>query len=48
MFSRGKMRNFPMSKYEDNTIEVVSEYVYLGVKIMYSNKYGNQMEKTAD
>ena len=44
-FSRGKVRNFPMSKYGGNTIEVVSEYVYLGVRMMYSNKYATVMKK---
>ena len=34
---RGKVRYFPMFKYGDNTIEGVSEYVYLSVKMMYSN-----------
>ena len=45
VFSRGKVRNFSMFKYGSSTIEVVSEYVYLGVTIMYSNKYAKAMEK---
>ena len=48
MFSRGKVRNFPMFTYGSSTIEVVSEYVYLGVTMMYSNKYAKAMEKQID
>ena len=48
MFSRGKVRNFPMFKYGNSTIEVVSEYVYLGVTMMYSNKYAKAMQKQMD
>ena len=44
--SRGKVRNIPMFKYGSSTIEVVSEYVYLGVTMMYSNKYARAMKKT--
>ena len=35
-----------MFKYGSSIIEVVSEYVYLGVTIMYSNKYAKAMKKT--
>ena len=45
MFSRGKVRNFPMFKYGSSTIEVMSEYVYLGVTMMYCNKYAKAMKK---
>ena len=48
MFSRGKVRNFSMFKYGSSTIDVVSEYVYLGVTIMYSNKYVKPMKKQMD
>ena len=48
VFSRGKVRNFPMFKYGSSTIEVVSEYVYLGVTMMYSNKYAKAMKKQMD
>ena len=48
MFSRGKVGNFPMYKYGSSTIAVVSEYVYLGVTMMYSNKYAKTMEKQMD
>ena len=48
VFSRGKVRNFPMFKYDSSTIEVVSEYVYLGVTMMYSNKYAKAMKKQMD
>ena len=44
VFSRGKVRNFPMFKYGSSTIEVVSEYVYLGVTMMYSNKYAKTIK----
>ena len=29
----------PMFKYSSNIVEVVSDYVYLGVTMMYSNKF---------
>ena len=48
VFSRGKVRNFPMIKYGSSTIEVVSEYVDLGVIMMYSNKYATAMKKQMD
>ena len=35
-------------KYGSSTIEVVSEYVYLGVTMMYSNKYATAMKKQMD
>ena len=37
-----------MLKYGSSTIEVVSEYVYLGVTMMYSNKYTKAMKKQMD
>ena len=46
VFSRGKVRNFPMFKYGSITIEVVSEYVYISVTMMYSKKYAKDMKKT--
>ena len=46
VLSRGKVRNCPMFKYGSSAIEVVSEYVYLGVTMMYSNKYAMAMKKT--
>ena len=48
VFSRGKVRNFPMFKYGSSTIEIVSEYVYLGLTMMYSNKYAKAMKKQMD
>ena len=48
VFSRGKVRNFPMFKHGSCTIEVVSEYVYLGVTMMYSNKYAKAMKNQMD
>ena len=35
VFSRRKVRKFPTVKYWLNTIEVVSDYVYLGVRMNY-------------
>ena len=39
IFSRGKVRRFPTFKYGTDTIEVVSDYVYLGVTMNYNNKF---------
>ena len=39
VFSRGKVKCFPMFKYGGNTIEVVSDYIYLGITINFNNKF---------
>ena len=31
VFSRGKVKRFSTFKYGDNTIEVASDYIYLGI-----------------
>ena len=38
VFSRIKVKRFPTFKYGDNTIEVVSDYVYLGITMNFNNK----------
>ena len=47
-FREEKLETFPMFKYGSSTIEVVSEYVYLDVTMMYSNKYAKGMKKQMD
>ena len=47
VFSRGKVRKFPTFKYGNDSIEVVSEYVYLGVKMVYNNTFSKAVKKTA-
>ena len=39
VFSRGKVKRFPNFTYGNNIIEVVSDYVYLGVEMNYDNKF---------
>ena len=38
VFSKGKVRKFPIFKIGDETIEVVSDVLYLGLKLNYNNK----------
>jgi len=39
IFSRGKIRNVPAFTYEENIIEVVWEYKYLGVLFNFNNSF---------
>ena len=39
VFSRGKVKRYPIFSYGDDIIEVVSEYVYLGVTMNYNNEF---------
>ena len=45
VFSRGKVKRFPRFKYGDNTIEVVSNYVYLGITMNFNNKFNKAIKK---
>ena len=47
IFSRGKVRRFTTFKYGCDIIEVVSDYVYLGVKINF-NTFAKAMKKQLD
>ena len=48
LFSRGKVRRFTTFKYGCDIIEVVSDYVYLGVKINFDNTFAKAMKKQLD
>jgi len=48
IFSRGKVRRFPTFKYGTDIIEVVSNYVYLGVNMNYNNNFALAMRKQLD
>ena len=48
IFSRGKVRRFPMLKYGHHIIEVVSDYIYPGVKMNYNNYFAKAMKKKLD
>ena len=39
VFSRGKVRRTPTFHYGTHVVEVVSDYVYLGITMNYNNKY---------
>ena len=43
--SRRKVKRFPTFKYGDNTIEVVSDYIYLGITKKFSNKFNKAIKK---
>jgi len=48
VFSRGKVRRFPTFYYGDSIVEVVSDYVYLGVTMNYNNTFVKAMRKQLD
>ena len=39
IFSRGKIRKIPIFTFENDIVEVVDEYVYLGTTFNYNNKF---------
>ena len=39
VFSRGKVKRYPIFSYGDDIIEVVSDYVYLGVTMNFNNEF---------
>ena len=45
IFSKGKVRKYPTFKYNNETIEVVDDYVYLGVTINFNGKFEKAMKK---
>ena len=45
IFSRGEVRRFTTFKYGCDIIEVVSDYVYLVVKMNFNNTFANAMKK---
>ena len=44
VFSRGKEKRFSSFKYGFDVIEVVSDYVYLGITMNYNNKFDKAMK----
>ena len=40
IFSRGKVRVYPEFKIGDEILEVVSDFLYLGIRLNYNNKMG--------
>ena len=39
IFSRGKIRKMPKFNFNEETVDVVWDYKYLGVKFNYNNKF---------
>ena len=39
IFSRGKVRKIPIFRCDNNVVEVVDEYVYLGTTFNYDNSF---------
>ena len=39
IFSRGKIREMPKFNFNEETVDVVWDYKYLGVKFNYNNKF---------
>ena len=48
VFSRGKVRRFPTFHYGDSIIEVVNDYIYLGVTMNYNNSFLKAIRKQLD
>ena len=48
IFSRGMIRRFPTFFYGENEIEVVKDYVYLGVTMNYNNTFSKAIRKQLD
>ena len=48
IFSRGKVKRYPVFNYGDSIIEVVNDYVYLDVTTNYDNKLANAIRKQLD
>ena len=48
VFSRGKVKRYPIFSYGDDIIEVVSDYVYLGATMNYNNEFVKAMRKQLD
>ena len=44
IFSRGKVRRFTTFKYVCDKIEVVSDSVYLGIKMNFNNTFAKVMK----
>ena len=45
LFFRGKVRRIPTFHYGCNVVEVVSDYVYLGITMNYNHKYEKAIRK---
>ena len=48
VFSRGKVKRFAMFKYGNHTIEIVSDYIYLGIIMNVYNKINKAIQKQLD
>ena len=46
--SRGKVRRIPTFHYGCDVVEVVSDYVYLGITMHYNNKFEKALRKQLD
>ena len=45
IFSKGKIRKFPIFKFGNDSVEVTSDYVYLGTTFNYNNKFNKARTK---
>ena len=48
VFSRGKIRNKPVIYFGDHILEVVFEYVYLGVTLSYNGSFNKAVKRLND
>lgn len=45
IFSRGKIRNIPPFTFRNETVNVVDDFIYLGVTFNYNNKFSKAVNK---
>ncbi len=45
VFSRGKIRNRPVIQFGNDTLEVVDEYVYLGIVVNYNGNFNKAISR---
>ena len=48
VFSRGKIRNRPVFTYNNNVIEIVDNFTYLGVTFNYNNRFSKAAKRLYD
>ena len=48
VFSRGRVIHIPTFHYGCDAVEVVNDYIYLGITMNYNNKYEKAIRKQLD
>ena len=45
IFSRGKVRKYPIFDFDGISLECTCEYNYLGIMFKYNNKFGSALNR---